>query len=349
MKVVFDTERMKYAHTGLYHYCLNLGNALLTAKPSHADLYFYHNEKSPLVFGEDKNYIRQKSIQKFLKPSWKDYDVYHANFQLSPYLPNKGKCKVVLTIHDLNFIAEGKSPEKVKKYLTKVQRNIDRADAVVAISKFVKEDVEKHCDLKGKEIQVIYNGSTIDASKINLASPNSPIDGPFMFSIGTIARKKNFHVLPYLLVGNDYKLVISGIVQEENYQEEILQIARELQVEDRVLLTGPISEEEKYSYLKHCSLFVFPSIAEGFGLPVIEAMTFGKKVLLSTYTSLPEVGGPEAFYLESVDKDYLMAFGAERLKSIIASADRSNEIKAWASQFTWDKAAAEYWQIYQSI
>ncbi|GAA4137564.1 glycosyltransferase family 1 protein [Sphingobacterium kyonggiense] len=349
MRVVFETERMKYSHTGLYYYCLNLGNALLNSAPLDMQLSFYHNERAELVFGDDKNYIKQKSIDKFLKLSWKGFDLYHANYQLSPYLPKKGKTKVVLTIHDLNFIAEGKTPAKIKKYLGKVQANIDRAVAVVAISNFVKEDVEKHCKLGNKKIEVIYNGSNIDPEKIKLASPESPIDGPFLFSIGTIAAKKNFHVLPFLLVNNNYKLVISGIIQEEDYYQKIKAIAKSLGLEDRVILTGPVSEEEKYSYLKHCSLFVFPSLAEGFGLPVIEAMSFGKKVLLSTYTSLPEIGGKEAFYLESMDANYLQDFATNKLEMIIQGEDRSDEIKAWAGQFSWETAAKAYWDLYQSI
>jgi len=248
-------------------------------------------------------------------------------------------------------LKEGKSNEKERKYLKKLQNNLDRTDSVVAISNYVKQDLLNYCNLRGKEIQVVYNGSNMASNSLanrgmELSSNN---DKPFMFTIGTVNRKKNFHVLPYLLVGNNLELVISGIINQEGYDNHIMEIAHQLGVAKRIRITGPISEEEKYSYLKKCSLFVFPSIAEGFGLPVIEAMSLGKKVLLSNYTCLPEIGGPEAFFLESTNPDYLIEFGKLNLMDIINGEDRTAEIKSWASQFSWDKAAREYWKLYNEL
>ena len=97
-----------------------------------------------------------------------------------------------------------------------------------------------------------------------------------------------------LLKDNDYELIIAGNIS--NYFERILEEARKWNVEDRVNIIGPISEGLKHWYLKNCLAFAFPSIAEGFGLPVVEAMYYGKPIFLSSYTSLPEVGGDLATY-----------------------------------------------------
>ena len=94
-------------------------------------------------------------------------------------------------------------------------------------------------------------------------------------------RKKNFHVLPRILKGNDYRLVIAGNISSNSYCAEILEQAREWGVESRVTITGPVSEPVKQWYLQNCDAFVFPSIAEGFGLPVIEAMRYGKPIFTS--------------------------------------------------------------------
>jgi len=348
-KVVFDAERMKYKYTGLYFYCLNLGKALLNELPAELQLYFYKNVASEKFFGAGDFYLNQHSYHKFLQPNWSSADIYHANYQLSSYLPRRKKSKIILTVHDLNFIAEGKSEKKIKKYSHQLQQNIDSSSTIVAISNYVKDDLLKHFDLKGRSVHVIYNGCNIDSEKESLADVNSPLPHSFIFSIGTIARKKNFHKLLYVLKGNGYHLVISGIVQDAKYLKELYRIAEELQVTDRLHVTGPITEEQKFTYLKHCVLFAFPSIAEGFGLPVIEAMYFGKKVLLSKHTCLPEIGGHEAFYFDRLDEEYLVEFGEKEIQKIVALPSREKEIKDWASQFTWEKAAKEYIKLYRAL
>lgn len=349
-KIVFDAERMKYPHTGLYHFCLNLGKAIQRERPFNREVLFFLNKKVARCFGKKALYLQQYSLQKLLQPKSRKFDVWHSTFQLTDYLPRSSKTKVVSTIHDLNFLKEGKSPERIKFYLKKVQRVIDRSSEVVAISNYVKDDIIAHCDLQGKDVHVIYNGSNIDEDVLVKSRKQEPLESEnYIYTIGTINKKKNFHILLYLLLGNNLKLVISGIIHEPDYKDSIVQLASELGVSDRVVFTGTVTEIEKYNYLQHCSIFAFPSIAEGFGLPVVEAMSLGKKVLLSKFTCLPEIGGDEAFYLDSMDEQYLENFGRYELMRLLNLPDRSHEIKQWASQFTWSTAAKKYWEVYEKL
>lgn len=352
-RIIFDTERMKHKHTGLYFFCKHLGSALLENRSTDADLLFYSPDPLSQEFGIEVTYVQQKSLHKFWMPNFEDISLWHSTYQLSSYFPRKGKkTKIISTIHDLNFLKEGKTPDKEKFYLKKLQANLDKADCIVAISNYVKNDLEEYCDLKGKSVQVVYNGNNIDhkiVSNFQVENPLNKGGRQFLFTIGTVNKKKNFHVLPYLLVGNDLQLVISGVLDEVGYDQYILSIAKELGVLDRVVITGPITEEVKYQYLSNCAMFVFPSIAEGFGLPVIEAMSFGKKVLLSKYTCLPEIGGSEAFFLDSTEKDYMMNFGKSHIMNLINSQDRSTEIKNWSRKFSWDMAAKRYWNLYEQV
>lgn len=347
-KIIFDTERMKYHHTGLYHFCAHLGKELMNLSEGN-DFYFYHNHKADHPFQEGAKYIDQYSYQKFIRPNFKKIDLWHSTFQLSDYIPRNSHTKVVATIHDLNFLKVGKSSDRIEKYLKKVQRNIDYADEVVAISNYVKNDIETYCNLNGKEVQVIYNGNNIDVGAYQLGTETSKTREDFIFTIGTVNRKKNMHILPYLLLGNRLRLVISGIVHEPEYEAYILEIAKNIGVADRVIMTGPITEEQKYKYLKECALFVFPSIAEGFGLPVIEAMAFGKKVLLSRYTCLPEIGGDHAYYLDSDEEDFVEDFGRNRIVDLIHSQIDESAVRNWAAQFTWKSAAQKYWNLYEKL
>ncbi len=108
-------------------------------------------------------------------------------------------------------------------------------------------------------------------------------------------------LVPFLrALGGGRSLVVAGSAASP-YAQEILRLARAEGVAERVLLPGNVTDAEKYWLLANAEAFVFPSLAEGFGLPVVEAMSLGKPVFLSTRTSLPETGGPEAFYWPDFD------------------------------------------------
>ncbi len=349
-KIIFDCERMKNPHTGLYHFCKQLGAALLKQIPPNYQFNFYLPENEKHVFGnrENEGDIIQKALHKFFKAKFSNCDLWHSTFQMSDYIPYKNKRqKIITTIHDLNFLHSSKDFNKQKKYIRKVQKTIDRSDVIVVISHFVKEEVTSYLQLRGKPIEVIYNGRNKPPSG-NLLQPANVFQKPFFYTIGTIVEKKNFHVLPALLLHNDHDLVISGITQSEAYKQKIIDEAARLGVSNRVKFTGAVTEAEKYWLLKNCSAFVFPSLSEGFGLPVIEAMQTGTPVLLSKATSLPEVGGPHALYFNELSTEGVSSLASEFLEKDFSEEDR-NKLVAWASQFDWDKAATAYWNIYNSL
>lgn len=348
-KIIIDCERMKYPNTGLYHYCLQLGKALTSiANPLNEELYFYVRDSEHGIFGDTVKYIHQHSLHKFLMPLSGKFDIWSKMYQGTMYNPSARRIKSVLTIHDLNFMHEGgKSSNKKRKYLKDLQRKIDASSHVIAISNFVLDDVKKHLNIKQKPVSVIYNGCNI-LEDIIAKKPADIGTQPFLFTIGTIAAKKNFHVLPALLVNNNYQLIISGITQSEAYKQQIIDTAKQFGVADRLVFTGAIDEAEKYWCYQHCEAFVFPSIAEGFGLPVIEAMHFGKPVILSTHTSLPEIGGQHAYYFQ----DFEPAIMQQTLFNSLAHYQQQNPqlaIKNWASQFTWQQAAEQYLSVYRSL
>jgi len=154
-RIVFDCERMKYANTGLYHYCLNLGRSLQRSL-FREQLFFFGPEPVGSAFGCSNPLIRQHSLQKFLMPSLNQFQIWHSTYQSSDYLPLLNRrLKVLLTIHDLNFLHEGKSASKIERCLKQIQRNIDRSDAIVCISEFSKNEVLTNCNIRDKPIYMI--------------------------------------------------------------------------------------------------------------------------------------------------------------------------------------------------
>jgi glycosyltransferase involved in cell wall biosynthesis len=341
---------MKYPNTGLYHYCLQLGKAIQRNLNGNSEsLQIYVRAPEVSAFGPDYDIIHQHSLHKFYMPYQPGMAVWHCTYQGSNYFPFRKKLPVVLTIHDLNFLYdEHKSDKKKEKYLKKHAEKIHHAQHIVAISDYVMEDIKKHFDVSEKKCSVIYNGCNISASTLPALSLDKTPGVPFLFTIGTVVDKKNFHVLPPLLEGNNRQLIISGVIQSEDYKAKILAVAREHGVENRVIFTGPITEAEKYWYMQNCEAFLFPSLAEGFGLPVIEAMYFGRPVILSTHTSLPEIGGDAAYYFPD--------FNPARMRKILQESldhydlnQPAEKIKERALSFNWDKAASEYLEIYRSF
>lgn len=339
---------MKYPHTGLYYFCEGLGRAISKeARKEKNDINFFVPPSKIGVFGNDMNYLVQKNYHKILSPIQAKNSVWHATHQQTDYWPEKKAKAIVLTIHDLNFLHDSKSAASKKKYLKQLQQKVDAADAIVTVSSFTANEVVNHLQVGTKKPIVIHNGTSFQETEI-VERPVGIGSQPFIFSIGTIARKKNFHVLPNLLVGNDFQLVIAGVMRDEDYKEEIMAMAKRLNVLDRVLFTGPLTEEEKAWCYTNCALVAFPSLAEGFGLPVLEAFHYGKPVLLSTYGSLPEIGDKHAYYVNN--------FSQEEMQTILTKAfdteeetKRIQERKEYAATFSWQKSAAAYIHIYKSF
>ena len=251
----------------------------------------------------------------------------------------------VLTIHDV-------INHNNKKYKKRLEEKIRRATAITYISKFAQEDTHRYFNV-GSHVKesVIYNGNTI--TSLLDTSNFQPIEAakvPFLYAIGDFQERKNFHSLVEMMrVNSDFNLIISG-KSENDYARKIRSMIDAYRLNDRVFLTGVVSEMGKQYYMSHASAFLFPSTEEGFGLPIIEAMQFGKPVFLSTLTCMPEIGGADAYYFENFDPEYMN----ERLISGLHHFSENQEsleqkMKARASQFSWDRAANEYLDVYRDI
>jgi glycosyltransferase involved in cell wall biosynthesis len=183
---------MRYPDTGIYHYCLNLGRELKTALGGSGVLQPYVPAHEAGRF--EGPALHHDRLHKYRLPALDGVTLWHATFQHSNYVPGRGrKLKVLLTVHDLNFLYDDHlSPEKKEQCLRGLQQRVDRADMIICISAFCKGDLEAHCTLNGKEVRVIHNGTNPLAQPALKAESVRPAR-PFVFAIGELRRKKNFH------------------------------------------------------------------------------------------------------------------------------------------------------------
>lgn len=349
-RIFIDTERLRDPFSGLGQFCLHLGHELIRQNPD-PELY-------KLTFGVPKTEVGVfGDMVQYHAVSWSDrlwrsaeYDVWHGIHQNVALLP-ASKSRFVLTIHDLNFL-ERTDYSVVKKAsrLAALQRKIDRAAVVTTISEYTASVVRQHLNVfDSKPIRVIHNGSTL--------APDAPQErpafvpeasAPFFLYLGVIHPKKNVQVLlPLLQAFPDYRLVLAGD-NTHDYALHVHQQAINLGVSEQLLMPGTVSDSEKAWLYAHCEAFLFPSLSEGFGLPVVEAMQIGKPVFLSNSTSLPEVGGMDAFYFDSFEPDDMVNTFRNGMIAFHDDPLRADRLRWFARRFTWQKAAKAYWDVYQT-
>jgi glycosyltransferase involved in cell wall biosynthesis len=170
-----------------------------------------------------------------------------------------------------------------------------------------------------------------------------------LLGIGYLNAKKNFHVLVPLLAANpELELILIGRHDDPDYVAQLQQRAQTVGINDRLRLLGTVSEADKGWYLRHCRALVHPSLAEGFGLPVLEAMQFGKPVFLSTRTALPEIGGDVAYYFPDFTADALQTAYQQGMVDY-SRYGRAGSIRQHATQFSWQTAARQYLGVYAAL
>ena len=341
--VAFDS--MRNPNTGLFHFGKSFGRALLKNNRDRFDLNFLLH---PSTSEFDRDDVKKRYLKKYHKLFYINTDrfkLFHFTDQLPRLSPAMVTGKKILTIHDMNQVHETLTANAVQKYLSKLRKHIDSCDRIIAISNFVAADVLAHFPDAVNKLSVIYNG----ADKLEVKPDHQPAYIPkrkFLFTIGMLSLKKNFAVLPALLVGNNYELIISGI--KSDYEAVIMEQAQKYKCADRVKITGPVSDAGKAWYYQHCEAFVFPSLAEGFGLPVIEAMHFGKPVFCSNRTSLPEIAGDAAFYFDDFDGVAMREVFKTGMETF-RSNNGSEKVIAHASRYNWSSTAQQYLNLYQEV
>lgn len=340
-QIFLDTEKLKNPNSGLGQFCAHLGNAI--EKTAKQEIGFYVDYQH-LTFFETKNTILWKRSHQYFGVSVKA-DLWHCMHQEAKYFPKDKTTKILLTIHDLNFLDKYTGAKKERK-LKNLQKLVNKASGIAYISEFTKKIAEQHLELPDVLQKVIYNG--VSVSNANPIKPEFIDDSKaFLFSIGIIGEKKNFHVLIKAMKNlPDLNLYLCGNARSK-YADKIRTLIAKHDLGKRVFLPGEISEAEKNWMFENCKAFVFPSLSEGFGLPVVEAMHFGKPVILSKLTSLPEIGGDEATYLDN----FLPEEIANKIEISINNdtPERQKLLKNRASLFSWEKAAEQYLEIYNTI
>lgn len=286
-------------------------------------------------------------------------DVLHGPANILPFFYSG---KTVLTIHDLAIYCHPEWFPDKQSFSTRVivPRSIRRAHKIIAVSEFTKLELQKIFSVPEKKIDVLHHGVIKQAREIDMEK-NKKFEtrwkkkGQYILFVGTIEPRKNivslvrgFEQWGLKEENKQYFLVIAG-AKGWKY-EPIMKEAKQSRVYERIIFTGFISQEEKWSIIRHCSCFVFPSLYEGFGLPILEAMSIGVPVISTKSSSLQEVGGDAVLYIENPSSIAIsnaldeVFGGSEELRKSLSEKGRER-----AKKFTWDQCAQKILSVYKSL
>jgi glycosyltransferase involved in cell wall biosynthesis len=167
--------------------------------------------------------------------------------------------------------------------------------------------------------------------------------------VGAALPHKNCHaLLPLMERLPELRLVIVGR-SATPYGDRLRAEIAARHLGERVILPGEVSDGDRQWLYGHCDAVFVPSLAEGFGLPVVEAMQAGRTVFLAQRTSLPEIAGDLGFYWKSFDADHMLEVVRQGLATAGREPDRSARLRTHAERFSWERAARDYLEIYSDI
>lgn len=271
----------------------------LKAQPSAAGFRLHSSASGRLLPGtywlqaHARSFVRRDSLDCFWGP---------AHF-LPSSLPDN--LRTVLTVHDLVAIYYPGHMSRYNAFVHRLhfRRSVERADAIIADSHSTRNDLLRELGVPEHKVRVVHAGVSGLFRPVPVPETTDRLHAlgvpdRFVLSVGTIEPRKNYPLLFQALAGiPDLHLVIAGH-RGWKYRRIIGQIA-ELGLEKRVQLLDYVRTPDLVALYNRAELVVLPSLYEGFGLPVLEAMACGTPVLASNTSSLPEVGGDAAAYFES--------------------------------------------------
>jgi len=285
----------------------------------------------------------------------KKIDLLHSLGYIQPIFVS---CKSVVTIHDLNYMNIGEYMSPLRRNILKyfITRSARRSDHIITVSNFSKNQIVKTLNIPPNKISVTYNSIKRRPDltlEFDILAKEYNIKKPYIFALGSLSPHKNMERLveAFLILkkGRKFKgqLVIAGHIPK--MKDNVDSLIRIMGLKNDIVTTGYVSDLHISTLYKNAEIFVFPSLYEGFGIPVLEAFYYGIPVACSNVSAIPEIAGDAAVYFNPKDSydianaiDYLFNNKEERFYIISKGRERLN-------LFTWENAADMTIKVYQNI
>jgi glycosyltransferase involved in cell wall biosynthesis len=264
---------------------------------------------------------------------------------LNQRLPTARHRRAISTFHDL-FVISGdySTPEFRERFTEQARAAAGRSDLIIAVSHFTAGQVEQHLNVEPSRIRVIHHGTRPVPPSIE-----TPPREPIILSVGAIQRRKNTVRLiqAFEQLDPDWKLVLAGSSGFDS-EEALDRIAHSSRTSD-IQVLGYVPDAQLEALYRRASIFAFPSLDEGFGMPVLDAMARGVPVVTSNVSAMPEVAGEAALQVDPKDTASI----AEGIRRLIGDSDLRERLAqagmVRAREFTWGKSVEATWRVYEEL
>ncbi len=369
-KIGFDAKRAFKNFTGLGNYSRTIITSLSSFYSSNKYLlYTPKYKKHPLLSFADKPNIkivsphglsalfdttwRTAGIMKDLKKE--NVNLYHG---LSGEIPEGKKvCPMVVTVHDAIFMRYSNLYSFTDRFFfeKKHMSACKRADKIIAVSRHTADDIIKYFNADPNKIEVIYQSCDIQFSKViseyemNEVKKKYNLPDRFILSVGRVETRKNLNTLikTLPLLPKDVKIVSLG--RFSSYFKEVSATINALGLSDRVLMISNADFVDFPAIYKLSAMLVYASLYEGFGIPVLEALTTGTPVVTSNISSMPEVGGDAALYVNPENVGDI----ADKINMFLSSPTLCEEMTGKgleiSTKFKEEKVVSEVYDLYNSL
>ena len=374
MNIAIDATSIPKNKTGVGVYLVNLINELSNIDYNN-DYYIFVQSDDADSFNIDKanfNFIiidSNKYRKTILRLLWeqlilpKKLKRYNIDILHSPHYtaPIFSKVSKVITFHDMTFYTLPQVHTFFKRLLFKTYMKISSkiADKILTVSKSTAKDVQKILKVNSDKICVTYNAKKDiyrpinDKKKIKEICLKYKISNDYILFVGTLEPRKNIKTLiksySKLIdeINKDIKLVIVG--KKGWMYKEIFKLIKYLEIEEKVIFTG-FADLDDLPYLYNgAEMFVYPSIYEGFGIPVLESISCGVPTITSNVSSMPEVIGNAGITIDPTDIIELK----NSMKKIIKNDNLKKKLKnlgiKQSKKFTWENCAINTLEVYQKV
>lgn len=367
MKIGYESKRIFHNKTGLGNYGRDIIRGLSTYFPENSYFLYNPKKKNQILFKPNNtnvfeclpksnfskkfyNYWRQKGVVNDLIED--KIELFHG---LSGELPSglkSNNIKSVVTVHDLIFMRYPNLYSFVdrKIHYLKFKRATKNADRIIAISEQTKEDIVAFLKVNPNKINVVYQGCQ-DVFKVSYSTEEKKnvavklnLPQEFILNVGTIETRKNALLIVKAIKNCDTKLVLIG--KKTKYTDEIEAYIEQNNLKDKIQIISGLTSVELAIVYQLATIFVYPSIFEGFGIPIIEALYSKTPVITNKFGVFPEAGGPNSIYIDPENIDEL----AEKINYLLNNESVRNEIAEkgfdFVQKFNDDKIAKAIHEIY---
>lgn len=369
MRIGYDAKRLFNNYTGL-------GNYSRTIVKNYSELfnkdefYLYTNKISKNnktnYFTDSKLFNNITSSNK-LSSYWRSYgiindikkhkiDIFHGLSNELPMNIDKSGVKSVVTVHDLIFKVYPSTYKYVdrKIYDIKFKSACEKADLVIAISESTKSDIINMYNIPEEKIRVLYQAcSDIFYKKTELQLPDKQLPSNYLLYVGSIIERKNLKrvIESYKYIEKDLQIPLVVVGNGKSYKNEVEGLIKKMKLEDRVIFYGNLRDDLQLKRLYQSALaLVYPSIYEGFGLPVAEASLCKTPVITSNVSSLPEAGGENTIQVNPESSEEI----GNAINKVLSDKSFRNNIieksyKYAINKFNPETLSKELHQIYNEL